>query len=404
MLRILSPLLLATLAPLAAGHGHITNIVINGVYYEGWDIDVFPYESDPPAVVAWQTPNTGNGFISPDQYNSSDIICHENATNAAGHAVVAAGDKVNLQWTAWPSSHHGPVITYLANCGDSCETVDKTTLEFFKISAVGLVSDTDVPGTWGDDQLIANNNSWLVEIPPKLEAGYYVLRHEIIALHSAEESDGAQNYPQCFNLQVTGSGTEQPSGVLGTDLYTETEAGILVNIYSSLSTYDIPGPTMFSGAVSITQATSVITSTGTAITGSGSAAAATTAAAEATTSEAGTTASGSVEAVSPSVAVVASSSPTALPDSSSESVAVPSSTTTSVNVQPSNPPTTTAPITSASNPEGPSSASGAAGSGATQSVYGQCGGINWTAATACNTQAVCSSMNPYYYQCVPTAV
>ncbi|KAJ5715521.1 uncharacterized protein N7483_012702 [Penicillium malachiteum] len=398
MLRILSPLFLATLAPLAAGHGHITNIVINGIYYEGWDIDVFPYESDPPAVVAWGTPNTGNGFISPDQYNSSDIICHENATNAAGHAVVAAGDKVNLQWTAWPSSHHGPVITYLANCGDSCETVDKTTLEFFKISAVGLVDDTDVPGTWGDDQLISNNNSWLVEIPPKLEAGYYVLRHEIIALHSAEEEDGAQNYPQCFNLQVTGSGTEQPSGVLGTDLYTETEAGIVVNIYSSLSTYDIPGPTMFSGAVSITQSSSAVTSTGTAVTGSD-------ASAEATTSEAVTAPSASVDVVSTSVA---SSSPTVLPESSSESVAVPSSTTTSTttsaNLVPTNFPTTTAPITSPSNPEVTSSASNAVGGDATQSVYGQCGGINWTAATACNTQAVCSSMNPYYYQCVPTAV
>ena len=149
-----------------------------------------------------------------DNYGSSDIICHENATNAKGHAAVAAGEKINIQWTTWPSSHHGPVISYLADCGDSCETVDKTTLEFFKIDGVGLVDDTDVPGTWGDDQLIANNNSWLVEIPPTLKAGYYVLRHEIIALHSAEEEDGAQNYPQCFNLQVTGSGTAHPSGVL----------------------------------------------------------------------------------------------------------------------------------------------------------------------------------------------
>lgn len=58
-----------------------------------------------------------------------------------------------------------------------------------------------------------------------------------IALHSAGTEGGAQNYPQCFNLQVTGSGSDVPAGVLGTKLYSPTDPGILVNIYTSLSTY-----------------------------------------------------------------------------------------------------------------------------------------------------------------------
>jgi hypothetical protein len=62
MLKVVAPVLLATLV---AGHGHVTNIVVNGVSYQGWDINSFPYSSDPPTVVAWGTPNTGNGFISP---------------------------------------------------------------------------------------------------------------------------------------------------------------------------------------------------------------------------------------------------------------------------------------------------------------------------------------------------
>ena len=37
-----------------------------------------------------------------------------------------------------------------------------------------------------------------------------------------------------------------------------------------------------------------------------------------------------------------------------------------------------------------------------QNLYGQCGGINWNGATAC-AQGACSSMNPYYFQCIPTA-
>jgi cellulase len=125
-------------------------------------------------------PHSPSDFIQPDGYTTSDIICHLNATNAKGHAVVAAGDRVFLQWTDWPSSHHGPVIDYLASCGSSgCESVDKTTPEFFKIDGVGLVNDATVPGTWGDDQLIAQGSAWMVEIPPNIAPGNYVLRHEL---------------------------------------------------------------------------------------------------------------------------------------------------------------------------------------------------------------------------------
>ncbi|KAJ5979581.1 Endoglucanase-4 [Penicillium waksmanii] len=362
MLPIVTPIFLATLV---ASHGHISNIVINGVSYDGWDIGSYPYSSDPPVVVAWGTPNTSNGFISPDAYESDDIICHLNATNAKGHAVVAAGDKISLQWTTWPDSHHGPVITYLANCGDSCETVDKTTLKFFKIDGVGLVDDTDVPGTWGDDQLIENNNSWMVEIPPSIAPGNYVMRHELIALHSAGSEDGAQNYPQCFNLQITGPGSDAPSGVLGTDLYSSTDPGILVNIYASLSTYVVPGPTLYSGAVSISQASSAITATGTPVTGSGSGGASTTGAGTTTT----TTSSNGA--------------------SSTTSSTTRASTTTSTTTSQS---TTFATTTSSSG-----------GSASTQSVYGQCGGSGWSGATVCNLQATCTAYNDYYAQCVPTS-
>lgn len=120
--------------------------------------------------------------------------------------------------------------------------------------------------------MIANNNSWSVTIPTDIASGNYVLRHEIIALHSAEEADGAQNYPQCVNLQITGTGTATPSGTLGTALYQESEAGIIVNIYQSLSTYDIPGPTLYSGAISMSETQQpAATAVASGIIGSGSA-------------------------------------------------------------------------------------------------------------------------------------
>lgn len=274
MYRFQSTILAALLsATQVAAHGHVTNIVVNGVYYEGFDINSFPYMSDPPAVAAWTTPNTGNGFLTADDYSSPDIICHQNATNAKGHVAVKAGDRVNIQWTEWPDSHHGPVLDYLADCGDSCETVDKTKLKFFKVDGIGLVDGSDVPGTWGDDQLIKNNNSWMVEIPTSIAPGNYVLRHELMAMHGAGSEGGAQNYPQCFNLKVSGSGSDKPEGTLGTELYKPTGPGIVVNIYQSLSSYHVPGPSTYSGATSISQATSAVTSTGSATAGSGSAAA-----------------------------------------------------------------------------------------------------------------------------------
>ncbi|KAI9933646.1 hypothetical protein ASPWEDRAFT_114704 [Aspergillus wentii DTO 134E9] len=260
-------LLLLALATHVAAHGHISNLVINGISYDGWDINAYPYMSDPPIVAAWGTPNTGNGFITPDEYGDANIICHLDAANAKGHIPIAAGDSISLQWTPWPDSHHGPVISYLANCGESCETVDKATLEFFKIDGVGLVDGTTVPGVWGDDQLIANNDSWMVKIPEEIAPGNYVLRHELIALHGAFAEGGAQNYPQCFNLQITGSGDVKPDGVLGTELYTSTDEGILVDIYQSLTSYTVPGPTLIPQAEVIVQASSTITATATAVVG-----------------------------------------------------------------------------------------------------------------------------------------
>lgn len=266
-----------------AAHGHVTGINVAGTWYEGYDPTSFPYMSDPPTVVGWTASDTDNGYVAPDAYASGDIICHKSATNAKGYATAKAGDTIEVYWNTWPTSHKGPVIDYLAKCsGDDCTTVDKTALEFFKIDAVGLVSAS--ASTWGTDQLISNNNSWVLQIPSTLASGNYVLRHEIIALHSANNADGAQNYPQCFNLAITGTGDLQPSGTLGEALYKETDAGISVNIYNSLTSYDIPGPAQIAAGTNLAQSAVPITASASAVTslsGATAAAAATSSAAQA---------------------------------------------------------------------------------------------------------------------------
>jgi hypothetical protein len=241
--------LLASVAQVSA-HGFVQGIDVAGTYYTGYLVNQYPYQSDPPASIGWAETATDLGYVAPDAYASGDIICHRGATNAQLSASVAAGDVVTMFWNTWPESHHGPVIDYIASCDGDCKSVDKTTLEFVKIAESGLISDTTSPGTWASDNLISNNNSWAITIPSTLAPGNYVLRHEIIALHSAGSSDGAQNYPQCVNLEVTGSGTASPAGTLGESLYTETDAGILVNIYTTGLSYTIPGPTLWSGGSS----------------------------------------------------------------------------------------------------------------------------------------------------------
>lgn len=214
--------------------------------YGGYLVDKYGY-GDAPDTVGWSTSATDLGFVDGTQYDSEDIICHEESKPGALTAPVTAGSKVELQWTEWPESHHGPLITYLADCGADCATVDKKTLKFFKIDAKGVTDPAaENPGVWASDDMIANNGTWAVTIPAAIADGNYVLRHEIIGLHSAGQLDGAQNYPQCVNIKVTGGGDAKPEGTAGPALYKDTDPGIHFDLYQGdLSKYPMPGPELF---------------------------------------------------------------------------------------------------------------------------------------------------------------
>ncbi|KAJ9492119.1 hypothetical protein VN97_g1081 [Penicillium thymicola] len=242
--------LLLSSAAMVAGHGYVSGAVVDGTYHGGYLVNSYSYMPEVPENIGWAEKATDLGFVDGSSYDSPDIICHKEATPGAISAEVKAGGKVELQWTEWPESHHGPVITYMANCNGDCSKADKATLKFFKIAEAGLIDGSNVPGKWATDELIANNNSATVTIPSAIAAGNYVLRHEIIGLHSAGEANGAQNYPQCLNLKVTGGGKDAPDGVLGTALYKAADPGIKISIYTALDDYKIPGPALYTGAAS----------------------------------------------------------------------------------------------------------------------------------------------------------
>ncbi|KAI9152354.1 Polysaccharide monooxygenase Cel61a [Paramyrothecium foliicola] len=235
-----------------SAHGYVDSIEADGQVYTGYNPTIAPWQAvqDSPG---WQNWATDLGYVPSDgsSLNSADIICHRSSVNAPKVVTVAAGNEVKLRWNGWPAdSHKGPIMDYLARCNNNdCITVDKTSLQFFKIAQLGQISfgsGNGAAGRWAPDVLVENGFTWKVKIPASLAPGSYVLRHEILALHSAYNEGGGQFYPQCINLRVTGSGTTNPSGTPGTQLYNSKDAGIIYNVYNDESkpTYRIPGPAL----------------------------------------------------------------------------------------------------------------------------------------------------------------
>lgn len=122
-------------------------------------------------------------------------------------------------------------------------------LEFFKIDELGLLRKPDDQyhqGHWASDQLLEANSTWTLQLPKDIAAGNYVLRHEIIALHGGPSPGRRADYPQCINLQIQGSGTANPKGVLAMELYTPDS--VHYNIWMNpLPAYMIPGPPFYTG-------------------------------------------------------------------------------------------------------------------------------------------------------------
>ncbi|KAM0236943.1 hypothetical protein ACHAP5_009229 [Fusarium lateritium] len=362
-----SSLLTLAAASQVIAHGHVDWLVVNGVAFRGYSAPEMSWNPSHPAVVGWTNGATDNGYVEPNSFNDVDIICHRGARPGKGHVTVAAGDKITLQWNTWPESHKGPVIDYLARCPGDCENVDKNDLEFFKISAQGLIDMSMHSGKWASDVLLANDFSWTVQIPVQLSPGNYVLRHEIIALHGSGQPNGAQNYPQCFNLKVTGDGDLTPAGVKGTQLYKADDPGIFFNLYTTPLSYKIPGPTQVAGlpsTVSQRPASPTATSSAT-VPGQ---------------SQSSTTSSSTSKSTSTSSSAAAGGDTTL------------KTTTTSRTSSSSTTKDTPAPTDDDDIICGPATGG--------LPKYSQCGGKEFTGASVCQWGSTCKVINPYYSQCL----
>lgn len=165
------------------------------------------------------------------------VACNVKGGEAVPEFVTAAaGDSLTFEWyhdargdDIIAESHKGPIITYIAEYTES----DGSDAGWTKISQDGLDGDQ-----WAVDRLIAAQGKWDFRLPASLKAGRYLIRQEVIGLHEADvaysedPARGAQLYPSCVQVEVTGGGATVPDqGFSFATGYTDQTPGIVFNIY-----------------------------------------------------------------------------------------------------------------------------------------------------------------------------
>ena len=115
----------------------------------------------------------------------------------------------------------------MASCGSAgCANFDSSKAQWFKIEEAGLQKD----GTWAQAALMQGKPA-VVQLPSNIAPGEYLIRHEIIALHTAMTLGGAEFYPSCAQLKVSGSATGKPAKTVSLPgAYKDTDPGILVDV------------------------------------------------------------------------------------------------------------------------------------------------------------------------------
>ncbi|KAG9083150.1 hypothetical protein FRC07_013999, partial [Ceratobasidium sp. 392] len=245
--------LLSSVAHVAA-HGGVTSIGIDGTKYQGWQAFIGPSGQ----VTAGRPYSSFNPILDPVD---KTMHCNDDGTSGPSQQTltIAPGQTITSYYTQWTHAE-GPYTVYLAACPSTgCTGVNSASVKWFKIYELGLISGTVYTGKWANGLLMANLK-WDAVIPTNLKAGYYLIRWETLALHQANTP---QFYPECAQLQVTGSGTAFPTSdylVSIPGAWQKSDPGVTIDIYSEAAktqtTYQIPGPRIYPGFSGITVPTS----------------------------------------------------------------------------------------------------------------------------------------------------
>ncbi|KAF2743690.1 lytic polysaccharide monooxygenase [Sporormia fimetaria CBS 119925] len=214
--------------------------------------------ADQGQLVGIRTPNSNYPI---QNVNDGNMACNSGFRTPVSTKVidVKAGDRIGVQWGhviggaqfandpdhPIAKSHKGPTLFYMAKV-DNAATASGSGLKWFKVFEDGL----DGSGQWGVDRMI-NSGGWVdFQLPSCIASGNYLLRTEIIALHSASKPGEAQFYMGCAQINVSGSGSGSNAQTVSfPGAYSANDPGILVSIYNAQGqprgngqAYKIPGP------------------------------------------------------------------------------------------------------------------------------------------------------------------
>lgn len=220
---------LAALVAVASAHSIFEQITVAGTQY--------------PVGYAIRRPSY-NGPV--ENVLSDSIACNgpPNPTTPSPYVIdVQAGSTIRGKWKhsdalVIDASHKGPVQAYLKKVNDAAND-SGVGGGWFKITESGY---NEATGKWAVDDLIAAGGYQDVKIPTCIPNGQYLLRLELIALHSASGLGAAQFYMECAQINVVGGTGGSPQTVSLPGAYSATDPGVLINIYPVKPPYIIPGP------------------------------------------------------------------------------------------------------------------------------------------------------------------
>ncbi|GAA5895033.1 hypothetical protein JCM6882_008269 [Rhodosporidiobolus microsporus] len=234
---------LAAAAQSVAGHAIVTSVWVNGEDTADAGVGV--------GSSYMRTPSSNSPV---KDLTSPTFACNDRGTSkVTGYLTVAAGDVIEPEW--WHSggrgddpiatSHVGPITTWIspldANTeGDVWVQISSEAWYEDKKSAV--------------DKMIANKGRNTVTVPSTLAPGDYLFRFDLLALHEGDRVGGAQFYPNCAQITVTGSGKQElPAGVAIPGFITQDTPGVFFNMYTNpddVLKYVAPGTGVWDGSAS----------------------------------------------------------------------------------------------------------------------------------------------------------
>ncbi|KAF2112145.1 glycoside hydrolase [Lophiotrema nucula] len=238
------------LAHLSSAHGGAVNYTVGDVWYPGYD----PYGGDAQDNAPWMVQRKWITNVPIFEADNISLACNAPGNPAQTSIPINAGEDISAVYYAWVHTV-GPMIAWMTPCtnGD-CRTFDPKGADWFKIGQRGLLEGTILEGMWFQKQFSTWDGTpdlWNETIPKTLKPGPYLVRHEIISLHSANKP---QWYPECVHVEVKGNGSSVPGKEFLAKIpgvYNMSQPEINIDVYDpavgNKTTYNIPGPPVWQG-------------------------------------------------------------------------------------------------------------------------------------------------------------